>query len=179
MDNEESNEWEETEYESLDWGDSENEQETSIVSLYPSTNKPNVAALLLIIAGFVLLGTATTMNGILNDSDKIQGVTVKYNEVMQEMGLEIVEEGEEIDEAFVSNVIEVWRIWELGCAILSVVRGALLVMRQNYNLVLVGCAAAIVGLGGLLLSTLCGASALYFTFQSKPEFGINEQDESW
>ena len=96
MDNEESNEWEETEYESLDWGDSENEQETSIVSLYPSTNKPNVAALLLIIAGFVLLGTATTMNGILNDSDKIQGVTVKYNEVMQEMGLEIEEEGEEI-----------------------------------------------------------------------------------
>ena len=50
---------------------------------------------------------------------------------------------------------------------------------RNYNLVLVGCAAAIVGLGGLLLSTLCGASALYFTFQSKPEFGINEQDESW
>ena len=52
MDSEESDEWEETEYESLDWGDSENEPETSIVSLYPSTNKPNVAALLLIIAGF-------------------------------------------------------------------------------------------------------------------------------
>ena len=86
---------------------------------------------------------------------------------------------EEIDEAFVSNVIEVGMIWELVCAILSFVGGALLVMRQNYNLVLVGCAAAIVGLGGLLLSTLCGASALYFTFQSKPEFGINEQDESW
>ena len=72
-------------------GRPENE-ETSVVSLYPSTNKPNVAALLLIIAGFVLLGTATTMNGILNDGDKIQGVTVKYNEVMQEMGLEIDEE---------------------------------------------------------------------------------------
>ena len=127
---------------------------------------------MLIIAGFVLLGTATTMNGILNDGDKIQGVTVKYNEVMQEMGLEI-------DESFVSNVIEVGMIWELVCAVLSFVGGALLVMRQNYNLVLVGCAAAIVGLGGLLLSTLCGASALYFTFQSKPEFGINEQDESW
>ena len=81
MDSEESNEWEETEYESLDWGDSESEGGTSVVSLYPSTNKPNVAALLLIIAGFVLLGTATTMNGILNDSDKIQGVTVKYNAV--------------------------------------------------------------------------------------------------
>ena len=179
MDSEESNEWEETEYESLDWGDSENEGETSVVSLYPSTNKPNVAALLLIIAGFVLLGTATTMNGILNDGDKIQGVTVKYNEVMQEMGLEIDEEGEEIDESFVSNVIEVGMIWELVCAVLAFVGGALLVMRQNFNLVLVGCAAAIVGLGGLLLSTLCGASALYFTFQSKPEFGINEQDESW
>ena len=89
------------------------------------------------------------------------------------------EEGEEIDESFVSNVIEVGMIWELVCAVLSFVGGALLVMRQNYNLVLVGCAAAIVGLGGLLLSTLCGASALYFTFQSKPEFGINEQDESW
>jgi len=177
MDNEESNEWEETEYESLDWGDSE--KETSIVSLYPSTNKPNIAALLLIIAGFVLLGTATTMNGILNDDEKIQGVTVKYNDVMQEMGLEVDEEGEEIDEDFVSSVIEVGMIWELVCAILSFVGGALLVMRQNYNLVLIGCAAAIVGLGGLLLSTLCGASALYFTFQSKPEFGINEQDESW
>ena len=123
MDSEESNEWEETEYESLDWGDSENEGETSVVSLYPSTNKPNVAALLLIIAGFVLLGTATTMNGILNDGDKIQGVTVKYNEVMQEMGLEIDEEGEEIDESFVSNVIEVGMIWELVCAVLSFVGG--------------------------------------------------------
>ena len=179
MDSEETNEWEETEYESLDWGDSENGQKTSIVSLYPSTNKPNIAALLLIIAGFVLLGTATTMNGILNDGEKIKGVTVKYNEVMQEMGLEIDEEGDEIDESFVTNVIEVGMVWELVCAILSFVGGALLVMRQNYNLVLVGCAAAIVGLGGLLLSTLCGASALYFTFQSKPEFGINEQDESW
>ena len=123
MDSEESNEWEETEYESLDWGDSENEGETSVVSLYPSTNKPNVAALLLIIAGFVLLGTATTMNGILNDGDKIQGVTVKYNEVMQEMGLEIDEGGEEIDDSFVSKVIEVGMIWELGCAVLSFVGG--------------------------------------------------------
>ena len=154
MDSEESNEWEETEYESLDWGDSENEGETSVVSLYPSTNKPNIAALLLIIAGFVLLGTATTMNGILNDGDKIQGVTVKYNEVMQEMGLEIDEEGEEIDESFVSNVIEVGMIWELVCAVLSFVGGALLDMRQNYKHVLVGSAAAIVGLGGLILSTL-------------------------
>ena len=179
MNDKDSNEWEETEYESLDWGDSEEDNKNNVVSLYPSTNKPNIAALLLIIAGFVLLGTATTMNGILNDTEKIQGVTVKYNEVMQEMGLEVDEEGDEIDESFVSNVIEVGMIWELVCAILSFVGGALLVMRQNYNLVLVGCAAAIVGLGGMLLSTLCGASALYFTFQSKPEFGINEQDESW
>ena len=64
MDNEDSNEWEETEYETLDWGDSADEQGNNIVSLYPSTNKPNIAALLLIIAGFVLLGTATTMNSL-------------------------------------------------------------------------------------------------------------------
>ena len=70
-------------------------------------------------------------------------------------------------------------IWELVCAILAFVGGALLMMRQNYNLVLLGCAAAIVGLGGLLLSTLLGAIALYLTFQSKPEFGISDQDESW
>ena len=164
MDSDESNEWEETEYESLDWGDSENEQETSIVSLYPSTNKPNVAALLLIIAGFVLLGTATTMNGILNDGDKIQGVTVKYNEVMQEMGLEIEEEGEEIDESFVSNVLEVGMIWELVCAILSFVGGALLVLRQNYNLVLVGCAAAIVGLGGAFTFNIVRSCCSLFHF---------------
>ena len=120
MDSEETNEWEETEYESLDWGDSENEQKTSIVSLYPSTNKPNIAALLLIIAGFVLLGTATTMNGILNDGEKIKGVTVKYNEVMQEMGLEIDEEGDEIDESFVTNVIEVGMIWELVLSLIHI-----------------------------------------------------------
>ena len=63
--------------------------------------------------------------------------------------------------------------------LLSFAGGALLATRQNYNLVLVGCAAAIIGLGGLLLSTLLGALALYLTFQSKPEFGINDQDESW
>ena len=69
--------------------------------------------------------------------------------------------------------------WELICAILSFVASALLMMRQNYNIVLIGCAAAIIGLGGLLLSTLLGAIGLYLTFQSKPEFGISEQDESW
>ena len=169
--------WEETQYESLDWGDEE-ESSSSLVALYPATSKPSQAALVLIIAGFVLLGTATTMNGLLNDEEKIEGVTVKYNDVMSEMGFEIEQE-EEIDEDFVRQILRFGMIWELVCAILAFVGGALLMMRQNYNMVLIGCSAAIVGLGGLLLSTLLGAIALYLTFQSRPEFGIAEQDESW
>ena len=169
--------WEETQYESLDWGDEE-ESSSSLVALYPATSKPSQAALVLIIAGFVLLGTATTMNGLLNDEEKIQGVTAKYNDVMGEMGIEIEQE-EEIDEDFVRKILKFGMIWELVCAILAFVGGALLMMRQNYNMVLIGCSAAIVGLGGLLLSTLLGAIALYLTFQSRPEFGIAEQDESW
>ncbi|HJM81798.1 MAG TPA: hypothetical protein QF397_03470 [Candidatus Poseidoniia archaeon] len=168
--------WEETQYESLDWGDEESS--SRLVALYPATSKPSQAALVLIIAGFVLLGTATTMNGLLNDEEKIQGVTVKYNDVMGEMGIEIEQE-EEIDEGFVRQILRFGMIWELVCAILAFVGGALLMMRQNYNMVLIGCSAAIVGLGGLLLSTLLGAIALYLTFQSRPEFGIAEQDESW
>ena len=119
------------------------------------------------------------MNGILSDEERVQGVTVKYNEVMTEMGIEIDEEGEEVDESLVKQILKFGMIWELVCGILAFVGGALLMMRQNYNLVLLGCAAAIVGLGGLLLSTLLGAIALYLTFQSKPEFGISDQDESW
>ena len=171
-----SNEWEETEYESLDWGD--DEVQTESVSLYPSTNKPILAALCLILAGFILLATAVMMNGILNDGERVDGVTVKYNDVMNEMGIQL-DQDEEIDESFVRNILRIGMIWELVCAILSFAGGALLATRQNYNLVLVGCAAAIIGLGGLILSTLLGALALYLTFQSKPEFGINDQDESW
>ena len=168
--------WEETQYESLDWGDEESS--SSLVALYPATSKPSQAALVLIIAGFVLLGTATTMNGLLNDEEKIQGVTVKYNDVMGEMGIEI-EQDEEIDEDFVRQILRFGMIWELVCAILAFVGGALLMMRQNYNMVLIGCSAAIVGLGGLLFSTLLGAIALYLTFNRRPEFGIAVQDESW
>ena len=176
MMDEDSEGWEETQYESLDWGD---EEESSSISLYPTTSKPSQAAIALLFAGFILLGTATTMNGILGDDERVQGVTAKYNEVMIEMGIKIDEEEEEIDESFVRQILKFGMIWELVCAILAFVGGALLMMRQNYNLVLLGCAAAIVGLGGLLLSTLLGAIALYLTFQSKPEFGISDQDESW
>tara|TARA_Y100000815_G_scaffold23736_1_gene19921 strand:- start:227 stop:730 length:504 start_codon:yes stop_codon:yes gene_type:complete len=107
--------WEETQYESLDWGDEE-ESSSSLVALYPATSKPSQAALVLIIAGFVLLGTATTMNGLLNDEEKIEGVTVKYNDVMGEMGIEIEQE-EEIDEDFVRKILKFGMIWELVCAI--------------------------------------------------------------
>jgi hypothetical protein len=167
--------WEETQYESLDWGDEE--ESSSLVALYPATSKPSQAALVLIIAGFVLLATATMMNGILNDEKSVEGMTVKSNEMMNEIGMEIEEE--EIDESFVRKILKFGMIAELVCAILAFVGGALLIMRQNYNMVLIGCAAAIAGLGIFLLATLLGAMALYLTFQSRPEFGIAEQDESW
>ena len=127
--------WEETQYESVDWGDEE-ESGSNVIALYPATGKPSQAAIALILAGLVLLGTATTMNGILNDDEKIQGVTVKYNDVMGEMGLEIDQEEEEIDEDFVRNIIRFGMIWELVCAILAFAGGALLMMRQNYNICL-------------------------------------------
>ncbi|MCS5648151.1 MAG: hypothetical protein NZ820_02215 [Dehalococcoidia bacterium] len=170
--------WDETQYETLDWGDEE-ESGGSLVALYPATSKPTQAAITLIFAGFVLLGTATMMNGILNDEKSVEGMTVKSNEMMGEMGIEIEQEEEEIDESFVRKILKFGMIAELICAILAFVGGALLMMRQNYNMALIGCAAAIAGLGIFLLSTLLGAIALYLTFQSRPEFGMAEQDESW
>ena len=53
--------WEETQYESLDWGGEEDNGNNS-VSLYPTTSKPSQAAIALLLAGFKLLGNATTMN---------------------------------------------------------------------------------------------------------------------
>ena len=68
--------------------------------------------------GVVGAGIATTMNGILSDSEKIQGVTIKYNEVMDEMGIQVDQEDNEIDESFVRQVLKFGMFWELICAIL-------------------------------------------------------------
>tara|TARA_B100000965_G_scaffold375824_1_gene368559 strand:+ start:670 stop:1215 length:546 start_codon:yes stop_codon:yes gene_type:complete len=168
--------WEETQYESLDWGGDE-ESSNRLVELYPSTSKPAQAALALLVAGFILLLTAMTLNGILSDDEKVAGSTIKSNEMMNEMGLEI--DGGELDDDFVRQVLRGALFYELICAVLAFWGSVELWRKQNYNVVLLGCAAAIIGLGSLLLSTLAGAFALYLTFQSKPEFGINEQDESW
>mgnify|MGYP000488516130 CR=1 FL=1 len=66
VDENDSEGWEETQYESLDWGGDEDGGGTS-VSLYPTTSKPSQAAIALLLAVFILLGTATTMNGILSE----------------------------------------------------------------------------------------------------------------
>ena len=62
--------WEETQYESLDWG-GDDENGNRLVELYPSTSKPAQAALALLVAGFILLLTAMTLNGILSDDEKV------------------------------------------------------------------------------------------------------------
>ena len=168
--------WEETQYESLDWG-GEEESGNRLVELYPSTSKPAQAALALLVAGFILLLTAMTLNGILSDDEKVAGSTIKSNEMMNEMGLEI--DGGELDDDFVRQILRGALFYELICAVLAFWGSVELWRKQNYNLVLIGCTAAIIGLGSFLLSTLFGAIALYLTFQCKPEFGIDEQDESW
>lgn len=173
----ESEGWEETPYESLDWG-GENEGSERLVELYPSTNKSVQAALALLIAGFVLLGTAMTLNGTLNDDDKVQGSLALGSEWMGEF-FTAESGGDEIDEELVRQTLRNAVLFELACAIFAFWGSVELWRKQNYNLVLFGCTAAIIGLGSFLLSTLFGAIALYLTIQSKPEFGIEEQDESW
>ena len=169
--------WEETQYESLDWG-GEDEGENRLVELYPSTNKPAQAALALLAAGFILLGTAMTLNGTLNDDEKVQGSLALGNEWMGEF-FTAESGGDEIDEELVRQTLRNAVFFELGCAVLAFWGSVELWRKQNYNLVLIGCTAAIIGLGSFLLSTLFGAIALYLTFQCKPEFGIDDQDESW
>ena len=61
VDEDDSNEWEETQYESLDWGE-EDESQSRLIEVYHSTNKAAQAALVLIVAGIVLLGTAILLN---------------------------------------------------------------------------------------------------------------------
>ena len=95
--------WEETQYESLDWG-GEDEAESRLVELYPSTSKPAQAALALLIAGFVLLGTAMTLNGTLNDDEKVQGSLVLGNEWMGEF-FTAESGGDEIDEELVRQTL--------------------------------------------------------------------------
>ena len=69
-------------YESLDWG-GDDENGNRLVELYPSTSKPAQAALALLVAGFILLLTAMTLNGILSDDEKVAGSTIKSNEMMR------------------------------------------------------------------------------------------------
>ena len=95
--------WEETQYESLDWG-GEDEAESRLVELYPSTSKPAQAALALLIAGFILLGTAMTLNGTLNDDEKVQGALVLGNEWMGEF-FTAESGGDEIDEELVRQTL--------------------------------------------------------------------------
>ena len=87
--------------------------------------------------------------------------------------------GDEIDEDLVRKTLRNAVFFELGCAVFAFWGSVELWRKQNYNLVLIGCTAAIIGLGSFLLSTLFGAIALYLTFQCKPEFGIDVEDESW
>ena len=119
-----------------------------------------------------------TLNGTLNDDEKVQGSLALGDEWMGEFFASETG-GDEIDEDLVRQTLRNAVLFELGCAVLAFWGSVELFRKQSYNVVLIGCAAAIIGLGTFLLSTLFGAIALYLTFQSKPEFGIDVEDESW
>lgn len=157
----------------LDWGDTEGEDD--YVVLYPTTNRPQIAGLMLLLAALLMLTTVVLMNGTLGDATRVEGTTAKANQMMEQTGMQ---SEEEIDETFVRSILRAGIIWELFCTVLATAGGVLVLMRQNYTLVLAGCAAAIVGMGTFMLATLFGAIALYLVLQSRPEFGIVEE-ESW
>ena len=159
--------------EELDWGDGA--AAGDYVALYPSTSRPQIAGLMLLLAALGLLTNVILLNGTLGDPGKVEGATVKMNEIMADSGMS---SSEEYDEDFVRSVLRAAIIWELFCTVLATAGGVLVLMRQNYTLVLAGCAAAIVGMGTFMLATLFGAIALYLVLQSRSEFGIIEE-ESW
>ena len=157
----------------LDWGSAEGGDD--YVVLYPTTNRPQIAGLMLLLAALVMLTTVALTNGTLGNPESVEGTTAKANQMMEQTGMQ---SEEEIDEEIVRSVLRASIIWELCCTVLATAGGVLVLMRQNYTLVLAGCAAAIVGMGAFLLSTLFGAIALYLVLQSRSEFGIIEE-ESW
>jgi DNA-directed RNA polymerase subunit RPC12/RpoP len=157
----------------LDWGGVEGGD--GYVALYPTTNRPQIAGLLLLLAALLMLTTVVLLNGMLGDANRVDGITTKANQMMEQTGMQ---SEEQIDEEFVRSVLRAGIIWELFCTVLATAGGVLVLLRQNYTLVLVGCAAAIVGLGQFMLATLFGAIALYLVLQSRSEFGIIEE-ESW
>ena len=157
----------------LDWGSAEGGDD--YVVLYPTTNRPQIAGLMLLLAALVMLTTVALTNGTLANPKSVDNITDLTNEWMEQYGMQ---SEEEIDEELIRSVLRAGIIWELFCTVLATAGGVLVLMRQNYTLVLAGCAAAIVGMGTFMLATLFGAIALYLVLQSRPEFGIIEE-ESW
>ena len=157
----------------LDWGSAEGGDD--YVVLYPTTNRPQIAGLMLLLAALVMLTTVALTNGTLANPKSVDNITDLTNEWMEQYGMQ---SEEEIDEEIIRSVLRAGIIWEMFCTVLATAGGVLVLMRQNYTLVLAGCAAAIVGMGAFLLSTLFGAIALYLVLQSRSEFGIIEE-ESW
>ena len=157
----------------LDWGGGAGGDD--FIALYPATSRLQIAGLLLLLAALGLLTNVILLNGTLGDPGKVEGATVKMNEIMVESGMS---SSEDYDEEFVRSVLRAAIVWELLCTVLVAAGGVLVLLRQNYTLVLAGCAAALVGMGPFMLATLFGAIALYLVLQSRPEFGIIEE-ESW
>ena len=93
------------------------------------------------------------------------------------MGLEI--DGGELDDDFVRQILRGALFYELICAVLAFWGSVELWRKQNYNIVLLGCLDRNNWFRKFYYFHSSRRICTYLTFQSKPEFGINEQDESW
>lgn len=147
------------------------------VAIYATTSKPVIGGILLIVSGIILIATAILLNGIINDEVKLNGYTNGMTRAFDSMGMS-EEEVDYVDEEFTKSILGKAVIWEAVCAVLAITGGILSTMYRNYTFVQIGCAASILGLGMIMISTLLGAIALKLTLDGRHMFGF-DSDESW
>ena len=147
------------------------------VAIYATTSKPVIGGILLIVSGIILIATAILINGIINDEVKLNGYTNGMTRAFDSMGMS-EEEVDYVDEEFTKSILGKAVIWEAVCAVLAITGGILSTMYRNYTFVQIGCAASILGLGMIMISTLLGAIALKLTLDGRHMFGF-DSDESW
>jgi len=152
--------------ESPNWGDG-SQMRDGYAELYPATSKHIFVGLLLLAAGISILINVALLNGIVNDEDKLQGIVDMWSKQDVESDKDALRSG--LQSA----------IWlEVIAAILTFTGGIFALMKRNYIIVVVGCVAALVGMGLILTATLLGAAALWILQGSRHEFGIIDE-EGW
>lgn len=151
---------------SPEWGDDSRGRD-GYAELYPTTSKPLFVGLLLVLAGLSILVNAAFLDGIANDDEKLAGTVGEYNK----RGLDTSEEK-------LKNYLEVVVMGEVIAAIVVFTGAVLAFLKQGYRVALMGCVAALLGIGVIFTATLFGAAAIWLLIGSRHEFGIIDE-EGW